>query len=108
MDKIVVEEIKEGRQKEREDKWLKKKVDLKIATDWIVQKAIEKCVKTQFVVAWIPTIVKEVGDIFPKKIQIGLQVDLCKYKVWILNAQHDLNENLDNKHKLGNMHKGTK
>jgi len=45
MDKTIVKEIKEGRWKEKDQKFTKV-IDLKIATNWIAQKVVEKCVKT--------------------------------------------------------------
>ncbi len=42
--------IGKGRWKEREDKWLKKTIDQGIATNRTIQKVVEKCAITQFVV----------------------------------------------------------
>jgi hypothetical protein len=78
MDKAVVEEIKKRRWKEREDKLFKKGVDTSI--DWIVQKIVEKCDKTWFVITWISIVVRDKGDKFHYDFQVGLWVDLCRYK----------------------------
>ncbi len=43
IDKAVVEEIRKGRWKEREDKWFKRRIDTSI--DQMVQKVVDKCVK---------------------------------------------------------------
>jgi len=64
MDKAIVNEIREGRWKEKEDQKLTKVIDLKIATNWIVQKVVEKCMKTQFATTWTLAIIREVGDKF--------------------------------------------
>ncbi len=41
------------------------KTKLKIATNWIVQRVIPKCVRPHFVVvAWTSTSIKQVGDKF--------------------------------------------
>jgi hypothetical protein len=42
--------IGEWRQKEKEDKLLKKTIDQRIARNWTIQKVVGKCVITQFVV----------------------------------------------------------
>jgi len=64
MDKAIVNEIREGRWKEKEDQKLTKVIDLKIATNWIVKKVVEKCMKTQFATTWTLAIIREVGDKF--------------------------------------------
>jgi hypothetical protein len=45
MDKVVVDEIKEDRWKEREEKKLKKAIDVRSIVDQTTQKVVEKCVK---------------------------------------------------------------
>jgi hypothetical protein len=44
MAKVVVKEIKEGRWKEKEDKSLKRVINLGIATNRTIQRVVEKCV----------------------------------------------------------------
>jgi hypothetical protein len=72
MDKAIVKEIKDGRWKENDDQKLTKVIDLRIATNWIAQKVVEKCMKTQFVTTWTLAIVREVGDKFHQNFQIDL------------------------------------
>lgn len=64
MDKTLVKEIQEGRQKERGEKQLKRTINLKTTIDWIIQIAIEECVRTQFVTIYISTPIREMCDIF--------------------------------------------
>jgi hemerythrin len=71
-DKVVVKEIKERRWKEKEDQKLAKVTDLKIATNWMAQRIVEKCMKTQFVTTWTLAIAREVGD----KSHLNFQVNL--------------------------------
>jgi len=72
MDKAIVKEIKEGRWKEKEDQKLTKVIDVRIAKNWIAQKVVEKCMKTQFVATWILAIIREVGDKFHQNFQVDL------------------------------------
>jgi Leu/Phe-tRNA-protein transferase len=72
MDKEIVKEIKEGRWKEKEDQKLTKITYLRIATNWIAQKVIEKCMKTQFATTWTLAIVREVHDKFHQNFQVDL------------------------------------
>ncbi len=60
MDKTLIKEIQEGRQKERGDKQLKRTINLKTTIDWIIQITTENCIKTQFVTTYISTSIKEV------------------------------------------------
>jgi hypothetical protein len=64
MDMVVVEEIKEDRWKEREEKRLNKVTDVGFVVGQATQKVVEKWTKAQFATTWIPTIVKEVGNKF--------------------------------------------
>ncbi len=64
MDKVVVEEIKEGKINKKEDKQAKRVVELGIVVDKIVIRIVEKRAKAQSTTAWIPTTIKEVGDRF--------------------------------------------
>jgi len=48
MDKTIVTKIREGRWKEKEHQKFIKVINLKITTNWIAQKVVEKCLKTQF------------------------------------------------------------
>jgi len=72
MDKVVVKEIKERRWKEKEDQKLAKVTDLRIATNWMAQRIVEKCMKTQFVTTWTLAIAREVCD----KSHLDFQVNL--------------------------------
>lgn len=49
MDKVVTKEIKEGRWKEREDKWLKRVIDIGTTTNWVVHRIAKKCIRAKFV-----------------------------------------------------------
>ncbi len=62
IDKVVVEEIRKGRWKEKEDKWFKRRVDTLI--DQMVQKVVDKCVKIWFGTIWISIVVREKGEKF--------------------------------------------
>jgi len=46
MDKAIVKEIKERRWKEKEDQKSTKVTNLRIATNWMAQRIVEKCMKT--------------------------------------------------------------
>jgi len=72
MDKAIVKEIREGRWKKKEDQKLTIVIDLKIATNWIAQKVVEKCMKTQFATTWTLAIVKEAGGKFHQNFQVDL------------------------------------
>ncbi len=50
--------------KEKEDRWLKKLKKLGTIVNWVVQRIVEKCFKTQFVAIWIQVVVKEVTTNF--------------------------------------------
>jgi type VI protein secretion system component VasA len=63
MDKVVVEEIKEGK-RERKYKQAKRVVELGIVLDKITIKIVEKHVRAQFTIACTPITIKEVGDKF--------------------------------------------
>ncbi len=80
MDKTLVKEIQEGRQKEKGDKQLKRTINLKTTIDWITQIATKKCVRTQFVTIYISTSIREVHDRFHQNFQIGLQINLHRYR----------------------------
>jgi nucleosome binding factor SPN SPT16 subunit len=64
MEKAVAKEIKEGKQKEKEEKWAKRVTKLGSATNQIAKKCAKKCVKTKFIATWTPIIIAEVGDHF--------------------------------------------
>jgi hypothetical protein len=64
MDTIVVEEIKENRWKEKEEKRLNRITDVGFVVGQTIQKVVEKWARAQFAIAWIPTIMKEVGNKF--------------------------------------------
>jgi hypothetical protein len=49
MDKAIAKEIKKRRWKEKEDQKLTNVTNLRIATNWMAQIVVEKCMKTQFV-----------------------------------------------------------
>jgi hypothetical protein len=68
MHKALVKEITEGRWREKEDQKLTKVIDVRIATNWIAQKVVEKCMKTQFATTWTLAIVR-VGDKFHQNFQ---------------------------------------
>jgi hypothetical protein len=72
MDKVAVKEIKERRWKEKEDQKLTKVTDLKIATNWMAQRVVEKCMKTQFVTTWTLAIAREADDNFHQNFQVEL------------------------------------
>jgi hypothetical protein len=76
MEKKIVEEIRACKRKDKQDKWVAKLGSIIEQTTW---KIVEKCSKTQFIQAWILTIVVEVGDHFHHDFQIGLWIDPCKY-----------------------------
>ncbi len=48
-EKTITKEIKEGRQKEKEDKWLKIIANLGTTSNQTTQKVVEKHIKAQFV-----------------------------------------------------------
>ncbi len=54
MDKVVVEEIREGKRKERKDKQAKIIAQLGTITNKVAIKIVEKCARAQFIIAWIP------------------------------------------------------
>jgi len=64
MKKVVVEKIKEGKQKEKEEKRAKWVAKLGFTVNQIAWKCVEKRVKVQFITTWTPTAVAEVGDHF--------------------------------------------
>lgn len=78
MDKVVTKEIKEGRSKGSEDKWLKRAIDLGTTTNWVVHKIAKKCTRAKFVATSTLATIREVGD--KLKLSKSLWVDPCKYK----------------------------
>jgi hypothetical protein len=51
---------------------LAKVTDLKIATNWMAQRVVEKCMKTQFVTTWTLAIAREADDNFHQNFQVEL------------------------------------
>ncbi len=43
-----------------------------IATNWMAQIVVEKCMKTQFFTTWTLTIARDVGDNFHQNFQVDL------------------------------------
>ncbi len=76
MEKVLAEEIRTCKRKEKEDKQTTK---MGSTIKWITKKTLNNCGKTQFIVAWIPIIVIQMGDHFHHDFKVGLQVHLCKY-----------------------------
>jgi hypothetical protein len=64
MDKAFMKEIREGKKKEKKEKRAKRVIYLGIVANRTTIKIVEKCVKAQFIVAWILIVVKEVDDRF--------------------------------------------
>jgi hypothetical protein len=62
MGKVAIEEIKEGKWKEMEDKWTKRVPKLGTITNRATIKILGNHVKAQFTITWTPTTIKEVGD----------------------------------------------
>jgi hypothetical protein len=57
MEKVVGEEIKEGKQKEKKDKRTKWVTKLGFAIDWTTLKCAKKCVQKEFISTWILVVV---------------------------------------------------
>ncbi len=72
MEKIVVEEIKTNKRKEKENRQAKQTIELGSTTKWVAQKNDEKHARTQFIAAWTPTTIVEVGECFHHDFQVGL------------------------------------
>jgi hypothetical protein len=75
MEKVIAEEIKACKRKEKEDKWAKQVVEFSSTITWIVWKTIGKHVKTQFIVAWTLVVIVEVGDCCHHNFQASFQID---------------------------------
>ncbi len=61
MEKVLVEEIRTCKRKEKQDKRATK---MGSTIKWITQKTPNNCGKTQFIPPWTPTIVIQTGDHF--------------------------------------------
>ncbi len=62
MDKVAIEEIKEGKWKEIEDKRTKRVSKLGTIANRATIKILGNHVKAQFTITWTPTTIKQVGD----------------------------------------------
>jgi hypothetical protein len=79
MGKTIAKEIKEGRQKVREDKQAKKVINLGIVANYVAQRAIKKHIRVVFIVSWPSTIIKVMGDKFHQNFHRSLQIDPNEY-----------------------------
>jgi hypothetical protein len=64
MEKVVAEEIKTCKRKEKENKRAKQVVELGSIEKRTIQKIVEKHVRAQFTITWIPLIIVEMHDHF--------------------------------------------
>jgi uncharacterized protein YoaH (UPF0181 family) len=64
MEKIVVEEIRENKWKEKEENWAKWVAELGFVTNWVTRKCVEKGARAKFIVTWTPIAIAKVGDHF--------------------------------------------
>jgi uncharacterized protein YktB (UPF0637 family) len=78
--------------------WAKIVTKLGIVAYITVIKIIKRHVKTQFTITWTPIVVKEVGDRFHQKFQIGLWIDPCRY----MRTNFGFSNKLGNQHELNN------
>ncbi len=70
--KILNKVIREGKKK------VKIVTNLGIVAHIVVIRIVKKCIITQFIIPWTPTIIKEVYHKFHKTFQVGLQIDSHK------------------------------
>ncbi len=64
MKKAIAQEIKTGKRQEKEDRQTKQVVQLGSIAKRTIQKIVEKHVKIQFTIAWIPLTIVEMRDRF--------------------------------------------
>lgn len=79
MEKVVIEEIRVEKRKDKEDKQVKRIVELECATECATWKTVEKGARAQFTIAWTLAVVTEMGDYFHHDFQTCLQIVPHKY-----------------------------
>ncbi len=79
MEKEIIEEIREGKQKEKENKWAKQLIELGSIANGTTWKTIEKCIRAQFITIWSPLVVVKMGHHFHHNFQVGVRTDPHMY-----------------------------
>ncbi len=79
MEKVVIEEIRVEKRKDKEYKQVKRIVELEFATTCATWKTVEKGVRAQFTIAWTLVVIAKMGDCFHHDFQTCLQIDPHKY-----------------------------
>jgi hypothetical protein len=64
LEKAIVEEIKEGKRKEKEEKQVKRATKLGLIVNRTARKCAKKHVRTKFIIAWTIIVVTKMGDCF--------------------------------------------
>jgi hypothetical protein len=64
MEKVIAEEIREGKWKEKEEKQAKRVVELSFATNQAIRKCVKKGARAKLITTSTPTTIIKMGDCF--------------------------------------------
>jgi hypothetical protein len=80
MAKAIVDDTRECKWKEKEEKWFERAIKTLIIVERTIQRSIEKWTRATFIQDWSPIAIRDVGDQFHNNFATRLQASPYQYR----------------------------